>query len=92
MRLAIVTDEMMQQNRVERDRLAEGQPEGRSEATANLSWRVKQTQLAAQLLQGRRPLGPRQKSEAFVVAMIPRRTFGSDNPRRSEGMPLVPQK
>jgi len=35
---------------------------------------------------------PKQESEAFVVVLIPRRTFGSDNPRGSEGTPLVPQE
>ena len=39
-----------------------------------------------------RPRGPGQESEAFVVAMIPCRTSGSENTRRSEGTPLVPQE
>ena len=34
----------------------------------------------------------KQKSEAFVVAMIRCRTSGSGNPPGSEGTPLVPQK
>jgi hypothetical protein len=51
-----------------------------------------QTQPAVQPLEKGRPFGSWQKSEAFVVAMIPCRTFGPDNPRRSEGTPLVPQR
>jgi hypothetical protein len=49
-------------------------------------------QPAVQPLQMGRPLGSWQKSEAFVVAMIPCRTIGLGNPRRSEGTPLVPQR
>jgi hypothetical protein len=61
----------------------------------DLSWRVNKTQLAAQPLQKGRPIRSWQKSEAFVVAMIPRRvprSRDSNNPRRNEGTPLVPQK
>jgi hypothetical protein len=57
----------------------------------SLPWRIHKTQPAAQLLHRGRPRGPWQKSEAFVVATIPRRTFGSGKTRRSEGTPLVPQ-
>ncbi len=55
-----------------------------------LPWRVtKKTQPAAQARQRARPHGPWQKSEAFVVAWIPRRTSGPENARGSEGTPLV---
>src|SRR5687767_12426735 len=57
----------------------------------DLSWRVKKTQPAVQLRRRRRLRGPRQESEALVVAMIPCRTSGPGNSRRSEGTPLVPQ-
>jgi hypothetical protein len=51
-----------------------------------------QTQPAVQPLQKGRPFGSWQKSEVFVVAMIPCRTFGLENPRGSEGTSLVPQQ
>ena len=35
---------------------------------------------------------PVAEVEAFVVVMIPCQTFGLEDPRGSEGTPLVPQK
>ena len=43
-------------------------------------------------LKGRSAGARSLNSEAFVGAMIPCWAFGSDNPRRSEGTLLVPQK